>query len=97
MRNRLVRLWYSHALTPAVVLAGRGDPGTGIAGTAHDFSNIGHRRKRGAFTTGECTFCHTPHQALSTLLLWNHTLSTTTYHVGRAHHDCWHEVSVLQG
>ena len=28
---------------------------------------------------GQCTKCHTPHQAKSTNLLWNHTLSTNTY------------------
>ena len=48
-------------------------PGTGIAGTDHDFSNIGNP------ATGLCTFCHTPHRAISTLLLWNHTLSVANY------------------
>ncbi|MDO8478693.1 MAG: cytochrome c3 family protein [Candidatus Rokubacteria bacterium] len=47
--------------------------GTGIAGTDHDFSG------KGTPPTGLCTFCHTPHKALSTLLLWNHTLSTNTF------------------
>ncbi len=28
---------------------------------------------------GLCTFCHTPHKAISTLLLWNHTLSSNTF------------------
>lgn len=28
---------------------------------------------------GQCTKCHTPHQAKSTNLLWNHTLSAVTY------------------
>jgi hypothetical protein len=28
---------------------------------------------------GQCTKCHTPHQAKSTNLLWNHTLQTTGY------------------
>jgi len=48
-------------------------PGTGIAGTDHDFSDIGNP------ATGLCTFCHTPHRAISTLLLWNHTLSGANY------------------
>jgi len=48
-------------------------PGTGIAGTDHDFSNIGNP------ATGLCTFCHTPHRAISTLLLWNHTISVANY------------------
>jgi predicted CXXCH cytochrome family protein len=30
-------------------------------------------------TIGQCTKCHTPHQAKSTLLLWNHTLQSTAY------------------
>jgi nitrate reductase cytochrome c-type subunit len=30
-------------------------------------------------TIGQCTKCHTPHQAKSTNLLWNHTLSAITY------------------
>lgn len=58
------------ALAPTGVWAA---PGDGIAGTAHDFFG-------GTFvantTVGECTFCHTPHKAVSTLLLWNHSLST---------------------
>ena len=50
-------------------------PGTGISGTAHDFTS------RGALTetVGLCTFCHTPHRAPQTRLLWNHTLSELTY------------------
>ncbi len=58
------------ALAPAVVWAFT--PGAGIAGTPHDFSSSGGG-------VGLCTFCHTPHKALSTLLLWNHTLSTNTF------------------
>lgn len=30
-------------------------------------------------TIGLCTKCHTPHQAKSTKLLWNHTLQSVTY------------------
>lgn len=33
-------------------------------------------------TIGQCTKCHTPHQAKSTTLLWNHTLQSTTYSWG---------------
>ncbi len=60
--------------------AAPGDPGTGLLSTAHDFSNksvTGGNSE--TFTTGLCAFCHTPHRAISTLLLWNHTLSTATY------------------
>ncbi len=56
-------------LLPAIASAA---PGTGLLGTAHDFSS-------GPTGIGLCTFCHTPHKALSTLLLWNHTLSTNTF------------------
>ena len=59
---------------------GQAGPGTGIQGTAHDFSNKSVTGGNGeTFNTGLCTFCHTPHRALSTLLLWNHTLSAATY------------------
>lgn len=56
-------------LAPVLAWAG---PGDGIAGSDHDFS-------ASSGGVGLCTFCHTPHRALSTQLLWNHTLSTATY------------------
>jgi predicted CXXCH cytochrome family protein len=71
------------AMLPAVAWAAAplpGDPGTGLSNTAHDFSNKSVTGGTGeTFTTGLCTFCHTPHRAVSTLLLWNHTLSGATY------------------
>jgi len=42
------------------------DPVTGKQGTT-------------AVTIGQCTKCHTPHQAKSNNLLWNHTLQSITY------------------
>ena len=42
------------------------DPATGKQGTTK-------------VTIGQCTKCHTPHQAKSTNLLWNHTLQSITY------------------
>ena len=42
------------------------DPATGKQGTTK-------------VTIGLCTKCHTPHQAKSTNLLWNHTLQAITY------------------
>ncbi len=63
-------LFFSIALAPASIFA---LPGDGISGTAHDFAGIG------AVATGACTFCHTPHQAQTTALLWNHTLSTNNF------------------
>ena len=52
--------------------------GTGLIGSSHDFvTGTGSSTvKNGA---GLCTFCHTPHKAKSTLLLWNHTLSSNTF------------------
>ncbi len=65
------------ALLPAIATAA---PGDGIAGTAHDFSGKSVTGGNGeTFTTGSCTFCHTPHRAIQTLLLWNHTMSSATY------------------
>ena len=92
-------------------------PGTGIAGTKHDWSAAVTGGGTGGGTSllqwlngtsttpstyqgpnavayidpatgkqgvvrvqiGLCTKCHTPHQARSQTLLWNHTLSSTTY------------------
>ncbi len=34
---------------------------------------------RNTVTVGACTFCHTPHRAIQTRLLWNHTLSANTF------------------
>lgn len=63
------------ALSPTIAFAA---PGDGLLGTDHDFASGG-----GALTAsapvGLCTFCHTPHKAQSTLLLWNHTLSSNTF------------------
>ncbi len=52
-------------------------PGNGITGTIHDFTAGGHFGATVA--VGQCTFCHTPHGAITTSLLWNHTLSGQTY------------------
>jgi predicted CXXCH cytochrome family protein len=50
-------------------------PGAGLIGTPHDFSGI----PAGGALTGLCTFCHTPHQAIETTLLQNHTPSPVTF------------------
>lgn len=67
LRSALVTI----VLSMAPVLAWAA-PGGGIAGTKHDFSVKGGG-------VGVCTFCHTPHRALSTPLLWNHKLSVNTF------------------
>jgi hypothetical protein len=68
------------ALSPAISFADTA-PGAGILGTDHDFaSGTGEQTATGAGApVGLCTFCHTPHKALATLLLWNHTLSSNTF------------------
>jgi len=57
-------------------------PGTGFQGSAHDFSGeaAGSDQRTGhEVKSGPCTFCHTPHKAYGTRLLWNHTYSANTY------------------
>lgn len=51
--------------------------GAGISGTDHDFTSGGGGSHPTPFAgdVGLCTYCHTPHKANSTELLWNHTLS----------------------
>lgn len=77
-RNKLKLALAAFAFSPAFLWAAPGDPGTGLAATDHDFT-------QGTFAAtvsggvGVCTFCHTPHKALQTLLLWNHTLSTQSF------------------
>ena len=53
-------------------------PGAGLAGTSHDFAS-GTGSSGVANGAGLCTYCHTPHKAKSTLLLWNHNLSSNTF------------------
>jgi len=69
------------------------DPGAGMTGSHHDFTwNSPHggafRNPTGAAVDGDgvaltdvglCTYCHTPHKAFTTNLLWNHKLSSQTY------------------
>lgn len=69
------------ALASATAWAAEG-AGGGIEGTPHDFSASGGG-------VGLCTFCHTPHRAISTQLLWNHKLSIASY--------SWDETSTTAG
>jgi len=52
-------------------LSAMGAAGDGIVGSPHDF--VG--KTQNATAIGVCTFCHTPHKASQTALLWNHTAS----------------------
>jgi len=65
-----VVLWSLMVVTPTAQA-----PGAGIERTGHDFS----LRSGNSQPVGVCTFCHTPHRALQTRLLWNHTLSANTF------------------
>jgi len=58
--------------------------GTGIANTPHDFTlmnapGTGPGGAQNSTAIGKCTFCHTPHKAQQSALIWNHTLSTNSY------------------
>src|SRR5690348_13737940 len=55
------------------------DPGTGFTCSAHDFSGFDATGAGDTMTTGACTFCHTPHRAIQSRLLWNHTLSQNAF------------------
>jgi len=72
-------------MAPLISWAAPDSPGSGIQGTSHDFLAEDAAVVGGdtaAMTTepiGLCTFCHTPHKAISTELLWNHTLSTNSF------------------
>ncbi len=77
------------ALAPALSLAQTA--GAGLIDTDHDFTTntdlaATFQTPAGAEGTvtsgadiGLCTFCHTPHKAYKTQLLWNHTLSSQTF------------------
>ncbi len=59
--------------------------GAGLVGTAHDFASgaiAGYLAKQvpnTGVTVGLCTYCHTPHSAQTTLLLWNHNMSANSF------------------
>ena len=55
----------------ATTAMGGSAPGTGMMGSDHDGTLHG--------SPAMCVECHTPHQAHSTLLLWNHDLSSSTF------------------
>lgn len=73
---------------PAAGCTGAIDPVTGVAADATTYQAAGYiaalkadgkQGKAAAVSIGMCTTCHTPHQARSTTLLWNHTLLNTEY------------------
>jgi predicted CXXCH cytochrome family protein len=59
---------------PFVVLAA-----TGIRNSRHDLSSTSGTAGPKSTSNGQiCIFCHTPHKAQSTILLWNHTMTSAT-------------------
>lgn len=75
-RTKLKLAFAILAVSPALSWAAGG---TGLLGTAHDFTVGSGAPHTSTAAVGLCTFCHTPHKALSTLLLWNHTLSANNF------------------
>lgn len=63
---------------PSLAFAAAGAAG-GLNGTAHDFTASPTMTAAAGGAIGLCTYCHTPHQAITTSLLWNHTLSAKTF------------------
>jgi len=62
---------------PAALYAAEGAAG-GLADTDHDFTNAAGSGYTTSPNVGLCTFCHTPHKAASTQLLWNHNQTDQT-------------------
>ena len=75
MRARIVA-FLGAVMLVSTSLSSWAAPGGGIATTLHDFSVAGPVAGGGV---GLCTFCHTPHKATTTLLLWNHKLTTNSF------------------
>ncbi|MBI4528927.1 MAG: hypothetical protein HY695_34450 [Deltaproteobacteria bacterium] len=57
-----------------VTLSAGSMPGSGLAGSVHDFNAEKWRPYDGVTVIGACTICHAPHRASRTRLLWNHTI-----------------------
>ncbi len=74
MRTKVLLL-----LVPMLLLAVGGawaySKGTGLANSPHDFVADPDNTE----AIGLCLFCHTPHRANETRLLWNHKASAATY------------------
>lgn len=70
--------WSGSAQSVLQWLDSKGAITTYATGTAYIDPATGLQGKT-TVTIGMCTKCHTPHQAKSTNLLWNHTLLSTEY------------------
>jgi hypothetical protein len=90
-KSTLLALVVVSSMATPLAWGAPGDPGTGLLGTSHDFTATGggglpYTPGTGVDADGNplsdvglCTYCHTPHHATSSRLLWNHTLSTNSY------------------
>lgn len=73
------------AATASALAIAAAVPGAGLNATAHDFASASSGvlstqiPPNTANSVGLCTYCHTPHSALSQALLWNHKLSAATF------------------
>src|SRR5687767_11450360 len=77
------RRWRYLAIAAALIganAAAQTEP-TGIRATKHNFQLATNKVRvaDGATEDGICVFCHTPHKANASLLLWNHTMSANDY------------------
>jgi hypothetical protein len=68
MRNLLKTLAVALAAVPALASAA-------ITDSKHDLSSLSDAAVKSAASDQTCIFCHTPHKASTSLLLWNHRLS----------------------
>ncbi|MBI4817250.1 MAG: hypothetical protein HY791_13390 [Deltaproteobacteria bacterium] len=62
----------SWTLAAFLMLAPAGAFAQGIVGSRHDLSVTGNANAHATTEAELCKFCHTPHKANSTSLLWNH-------------------------
>jgi Zn-finger protein len=84
--------WIAAALACAPLAAWALAGGEGLSQTPHDFTPTGTGELKvaaAAGTVGLCSFCHTPHKAATTALLWNHTLSANSF--------SWQETTTVGG
>jgi predicted CXXCH cytochrome family protein len=74
---RAARWVASLALVAPVAAAAVAGP-TGIANSPHDLGANSSAAVKASVETNTCKFCHTPHGAQSTQLLWNHSPTLAT-------------------
>jgi len=85
MKRELIAMGVAALLAGGVAGAAE-DPGTGIVGSPHDFTNPTGQAYQADPHASICIFCHIQHRpgnsaptTGSTRLLWNHKLSTQSF------------------